>query len=459
MESQVNISLKGQKRTKLSLTPVQLIVLAYLLFAALGTILLSLPFSRFDGVELSLIDALFTATSAISVTGLTVVSTPDTFNLVGRTILAVLLQFGGIGIMTLGTLVYVLRGNQVNLRNRMMIRADQNQTSLQGMVVLMLFIFKIAIIFELIGATILTFNFWYTHQIPFINALGMGVFHGISAFTNAGFDLFGNSLQNFEEDYLMQSVIGMLLILGAIGFPVLLEVNTYIKSRRNNTKFKFSLYTKLTTLTFGALLIAGFLFVLGSELSGSLAGMPWHQKISVAFFHSLTTRNGGFSTVDVSIFRNATLMFFCMLMFIGASPSSCGGGIRTTTFAVIILAVISFLRGRSSVKVFRRELFSEDIMRAFSVFFVAAMLVFVAIIILMEIEPFSTTEILFEVCSAFGTTGLSMGITEELSTVGKAVIIFLMFIGRIGIISLLLLFQKSRIDERYHYVKERIIIG
>jgi Trk-type K+ transport system membrane component len=323
----------------------------------------------------------------------------------------------------------------------------------------MLFILKIAIIFELIGATVLTFHFWYNYQMPVINALGMGVFHGISGFTNAGFDLFGNSLQDFERDYLIQSVIGILLILGAIGFPVLLELNSYIKSRRHRTKFKFSLYAKLTTITFGALLVAGFLIVLLSELSGTLAGMPWHQKISVALFHSLATRNGGFSTIDVSIFRNATLLFFCMLMFIGASPSSCGGGIRTTTFAVIILSVISFFRGRSTVKIFRRELFNEDIMRAFSVFFVAAMLVFGSIILLMEIEPFTTTEILFEACSAFGTTGLSMGITGQLSTAGKTVIIFLMFVGRIGIISLLLLFQKRKVDDRYHFVKERIIIG
>ena len=158
------------------------------------------------------VDALFTATSAISVTGLTVVSTPDTFSLVGRGILIFLLQFGGIGIMTLGTLVYVLRGNQVNLRNRMMIRADQNQTSLQGMVILMLFIFKVAIIFELLGTLILTANFLLMYHMPFWDALGMGFFHGVSGFTNAGFDLFGDSLQGFPRDYLFQGVISVLQI-------------------------------------------------------------------------------------------------------------------------------------------------------------------------------------------------------------------------------------------------------
>lgn len=459
MESQESVLARGLKRSRLTVTPVQIIVIGYLVFAVTGTILLSLPFSQRPGVELSFIDALFTATSAISVTGLTVVSTPDTFSLVGRGILLFLLQFGGIGIMTLGTLVYVLRGNQVNLRNRMMIRADQNQTSLQGMVILMLFIFKVAIIFELLGTLMLTANFLLMHHMPFWDALGMGFFHSVSGFTNAGFDLFGDSLQGFPRDYLFQGVISVLLLAGAIGFPVLLEVYSYIIARRRGQKFRFSLYTKLTTITFGALLVAGLIIVLLSEMTGSLAGMPWHQKIAVALFHSLTTRNGGFSTIDVGVFRNATLLFFCLLMFIGASPSSCGGGIRTTTFAVIILSVVAFFRGQSSVKVFRRELFQEDIMRAFAVFFVAAMLVFASVIVLMEIESFSTTEILFEACSAFGTTGLSMGITGALSTPGKIIIIFLMFVGRVGIISLLLLFQKKQANDRYHYVKEKVIIG
>lgn len=436
-----------------------MIVLGYLVFAAAGAILLSLPFSLRPGVELSFIDALFTATSAISVTGLTVVSTPDTFSLAGRGILVFLLQFGGIGIMTLGTLIFALRGDQINLRERMMIRADQNQISLQGMVFLMIFILKVALAFELLGLIILTAHFWLNYGMPFWNALGMGFFHSISGFTNAGFDLFGNSLHGFSQDYLVQAVIGFLLLAGAIGFPVLLELYTNFKERKKINKFKFSLYTKVTTITFGALVLAGFIFVLLLERSGSLANIPWHQKVSAALFQSLTTRNGGFSTVDVNIFQNVTLLFFCLLMFIGASPSSCGGGIRTTTFAVIIISFLAFFRGRNDVKVFRRELFHEDIMKALMVFFVAVLLVFGCVLILAGTEPFTLNEVLFEACSAFGTTGLSMGITSDLSTGGKVVIILLMYIGRIGIVSLLLLFKKRQLTDRYHYVKERIIIG
>lgn len=442
------------------MSPAQVIVLGYLIFAVMGTVLLSLPISHNPGVELSFIDALFTATSAISVTGLTVVSTNETFSLAGRGFLFFLLQFGGIGIMTLGTLIYVLRGNQINLRERLMIRVDQNQTSLEGMVKLMLFIFKVAIVFELLGTLILTIHFRIFLGMPFLNALGMGFFHCASSFTNTGLDLFGNSLHDFSQDYVMQSVTFVLLVAGAIGFPVLLELYSNFKARRNLSRFKFSLYTKVTTLVFGLLVVAGFIVVLAFEFNGSLVGMPWHQKISVALFQSLTTRSSGFSTVDISVFQQATLLFFCLLMFIGASPSSCGGGIRTTTLAVLIYSITAVVRGKTGVKMFRRELFQEDIMRAHTVFFISVSLVFGSVILLSLLENATIMEILFETCSAFGTTGLSMGITSELSTASKAVIIFLMFIGRIGMVALMLLFRKKKSPEdRYHYVKEHLIIG
>ncbi len=446
----------NQKKT---LTPIQFIVLGYLLFAFLGSVLLSSPFALQPGVKLEFIDALFTATSAISVTGLTTVVTRDTFSLAGRTILAFLIQFGGIGIMSMGTLFFVMRGNQIRLRERLMIRADQNQISLQGMVNLILFILKVAILFELLGALILTFHFVYNYQAPFLSALGMGVFHGISGFTNAGFDLFGNSLLDFQQDYIVKGVIGTLLLAGAIGFPVLLEFYSNLLSWRRQRKLRFSLYTKITTITFGVLVIAGFFFILLSEYSSTLAGMPWSQKIAVALFQSLTTRSGGFSSIDMNILSSSTLLFLSLLMFIGSSPSSCGGGIRTTTLAVLLLSLKAYLEGRNDVKVFQRELYQEDIVKALLVFFLAVMLIFVSVVALAAIESFSSTEIIFEVCSAFGTTGLSMGITGELSKAGKAIIITVMLIGRIGLISLLLLFRTRRPEDSFHYVKEHIIIG
>ncbi|MFZ5642703.1 MAG: TrkH family potassium uptake protein [Bacillota bacterium] len=448
-----------KNKLRLSLTPVQLIVLGYLFFAVAGTLLLSLPFSIQPGVDLSFIDALFTATSAISVTGLTVVSTPETFSLAGKVILVFLLHFGGIGIMTLGTLVFIIRGNQVNLRNRMMIMADQNQTSMQGMVKLMLFIFKVAIIIELLGALFFAAYMWAYYAVPVRDAVGLGIFHSVSGFTNGGFDLFGNSLMDFSHDYFLQGLLSVLLVAGAIGFPVLLEIYSYSKALRNRQRFRFSLYTRLTTITFGILAIAGFLFTFLFEMPGVLAELSWHQKISVAFFNSLNTRSGGFSSVDVAAFRDVTLIFFCFLMFVGGSPTSCGGGIRTTTFAVVFLSMLASLRGQNNVKVFRRELYEKDVMRAFTVLFIGLLLVFASTLILLQYEPISITEALFEVCSAFGTTGLSIGIAGDLSIMGKSVLIVLMFVGRVGIISLILMFQKRRTDEGFHFVKERINIG
>jgi Trk-type K+ transport system membrane component len=222
---------------------------------------------------------------------------------------------------------------------------------------------------------------------------------------------------------------------------------------------RFSLYTKITTITFGILVIAGFIFILLAEYSSALAGMPWSQKVVVALFQSITTRSGGFSTIDMNILSSSTLLFLCLMMFIGASPSSCGGGIRTTTFAVLLLSLKAYLQGRIDVKVFQRELYQEDIIKALLVFFLAVMLVVVSVIALSVVENFSSTEILFEVCSAFGTTGLSMGITSQLSSAGKAIIIANMLIGRIGLITLLLLFRARRPEDSFHYVKEHINIG
>lgn len=446
----------GQKK---GITPKQYIVLGYLLFTFLGSVLLSSPFALQPGVKLKFIDALFTSASAVSVTGLSSVVIRDTFSLAGQIILALLVQVGGIGIMTLGTLIFVMRGNQILLRERLMIRADQNQVSLQGMVNLALFIFKVTIVFELLGALILTYHFTYVYQEPFLSALGKGMFHGITGFTNAGFDLFGNSLLSFQKDYIVKGVIGALILAGAIGFPVLLELYSNIITWRRQKKLRFSLYTKITTITFGILVVAGFIYILLVEYSTALAGMPWSQKIAVALFQSLTTRSGGFSSIDMNILSSSTLLFLCLMMFIGASPSSCGGGIRTTTFAVLLLSLKAYLQGRNDVKVFQRELFQEDIIKSLLVFFLAVMLVVVSVVTMSAIENFSSTEILFEVCSAFGTTGLSMGITGALSAAGKAIIIINMLIGRVGLITLLLLFRTRRPEDSFHYVKEHIIIG
>jgi len=451
--------MKNKLRNRLnSLSPPQIIVTYYFLAVTVSFLLLSLPFARKPGVEWSFIDALFTAVSAVSVTGLTVVSTAETFSVPGIFILAFVLQFGGIGIMTLGTFIWLLFGKKIGLKERQLIMTDQNQSHLSGLVNLMRQILFIILAIEFVGTIILGtyfLNYFPTWQEAFLQ----GFFAAVSATTNAGFDITGESLIPFANDYFVQIVNIILLTLGAIGFPVLIEVKNYFLSKHEKYRYRFSLYTKLTSVTYFGLLIFGTVIILILEMKKFFADKAWHEAFFYAFFQSATTRNAGLSTMDVSQFSEPTLLFMCLLMFIGASPSSVGGGIRTTTFAIVLLISFYFARGSKTVKVFRRELHQADIIKALVVTNVALIICFIAVIILTITEPFEFTAILFEVSSAFGTTGLSMGITSELSTVGKIVIMTVMFIGRIGILSFLYLLGRREVEANYHYPKERVIIG
>ncbi|WP_417897844.1 TrkH family potassium uptake protein [Bacillus haimaensis] len=440
------------------LSSVQLIVLFYLTAVIVSTILLSLPIGHRENMEWSLLDAVFTAVSAISVTGLTVVSTPDMFNTAGYFILAFILQFGGIGIMTLGTFVWLVFGKKIGLKERQLIMTDQNQSTFSGLVRLMRQILIIIISIELVGAVILGVHFlqyFPTWQEAFIQ----GFFASVSATTNAGFDITGTSLIPFADDYFVQFINIALLILGAIGFPVLIEVKEFIL-HRGTLNYRFTLFTKLTTITFFILIIVGALLIYLMEFNHYFADKTWHEALFYSLFQSVSSRNGGLATMDVSEFSDPTLLFISALMFIGASPSSVGGGIRTTTFAIMVLSIYFYAKGKDSIKVFGREVDPGDTQKSFIVITTAIMICGTAIILMSTLEPeFTLVEIIFEVCSAFGTTGLSMGITPDLSSAGKIVIIFLMFVGRIGIFSFLFLIRGKTVKEKYKYPREKVIIG
>ncbi len=316
-------------------------------------------------------------------------------------------------------------------------------------------ILGIIVLIEFIGTIILGtyfLNYFETWQEAYLQ----GLFAAVSATTNAGFDITGSSLIPFANDYFVQIINIILLTLGAIGFPVLLELKDYLKHKKIYQRSHFSLYTKLTTVTFFSLMLFGTLVILLFEWNHFFADKSWHESIFYAFFQSSTTRNGGLATMDVSAFSNPTLLALCFLMFIGASPSSVGGGIRTTTFAVILLVIYSFSKGQKDIKVFRRELDPEDIRKSVVVTFLAIMICFIALVILSATESFTLMQLMFEISSAFGTTGL---ITPELSSIGKMVVIALMFIGRIGILSFIFIFHHKDHEVNYHYPKERIIVG
>lgn len=443
------------------LTPVQMLFVFYILAVTVATLLLSLPISHKQGVEIPFIDILFTSVSAVSVTGLSTIVISDSLSTLGLIILTVILQLGAVGVMAISTLLWIIIGKKIGLKERRLIMTDQNQTSFQGMVRLIKQIILVLLIIELIGIVIL--SIYFLNYFPTVSdAIFHGYFSTISAVTNGGFDITGESLIPFRDDYFVQIITMLLIILGAIGFPVLIEIKNFvltITKKNTRKKFRFSLFTKITSFTFFMLVVAGSLGIYFLDMKHYFDGITWHESLFYALFQSVTTRSGGLSTLDVSLLTEGTQLFMAFLMFIGASPNSAGGGIRTTTFALVILFVLSSVRGKKSIQIFKREIHEEDLSKAISITFVAGLIVFISVLSMMTLENYSLIAIIFEVTSAFGTVGLSMGITEELSTVSKIILMFLMFIGRIGIFTFLLLFKGNKKNSTFHYPKERIITG
>lgn len=450
------------KKLKYSLdniTPARAIITFYFIAVTVSVLLLRIPAVHKEGVEVSLLDTIFTAISSVSVTGLSVLNIADTYSTFGVFVLMFVFQFGGIGVMSLGTFFYLILGKKIGLRGRQLIMVDHNQPNLAGLVALIREIIKIILLIEFVGAVILGLHFLHYYPNP-ADAFLHGLFASISATTNAGLDITGASLKPYANDYFVQLITIILITLGAIGFPVLIEFKNYLFRKESiQLPFRFSLFTKITTITFAALLFFGTLIIIILEFKQYFKDMVWHKAFFYAFFQSASTRSGGLSTMDISDFSDPTLLMISLLMFIGASPSSVGGGIRTTTLALIILFLFHFARGKRNIKIFKREIHEDDITKALAVTILAVIICFSAVLILVITEDHSLLSIIFEVSSAFGTTGLSMGITPDLSTIGKWVIMILMFIGRIGLVSFLLLLRGKKQDVNYHYPKERIIIG
>src|SRR5690625_2352578 len=272
-----------------------------------------------------------------------------------------------------------------------------------------------------------------------------GFFGTISAISNGGFDITGESLIPFKSDYFIQTIYMLLIVLGAIGFPVLIEVKRYLflnaKKRKN---FRFSLFTKVTTGTFLILIVVGTVVIYLLDMNHYFANKTYSDAFFYSLFQSITTRSGGLTTLDISQLTESNHLFMSFLMFIGGSPSSAGGGIRTTTFALVIIFIIPYARGGDIIRLFRREVHEEDLYKAVTVTLMAFVFMFSSILILSIVEPFDLTAIVFVVTSAFETVGLSTGITADLTTVSKMILMLLMFIGRVGIITFLLMFKSNK---------------
>ncbi|MDT4010513.1 MULTISPECIES: TrkH family potassium uptake protein [Staphylococcus] len=441
-------------------SPQQGIVLFYLIAIIAAFLMLNLPGVHKPGVHVDPIDTLFVAVSGISVTGLTPVTIADTYSTFGQIVIMIILNIGGVGVMALGTVLWLILGKHIGLRERQMIMLDNNRHTMSGAVQLIIEIVRAVLLIELVGALLLAFYF-YRDTADIQYALMQGFFVSVASTTNAGLDITGNSLIPYTNDYFVQAIVMFLITLGSIGFPVLLEIKAYISNR--NPNFRFSLFAKITTITYFALFLFGTVMILILEMGNTLKDVSWHKALFYAMFQSTTTRSAGLQTVDISQFTDATNSLMGTLMFIGSSPSSVGGGIRTTTFAILILFILNFRTDseRITIKVFNREILPSDIQKTFMVFSVATILSLTSIVIIQAVEgsKMSILQVFFEVMSAFGTCGLSLGLSSDGTDITKVVLMVLMFIGRVGLISFILMIGGRKEPVLYHYPKEKVQIG
>ncbi|MBI2916838.1 MAG: Trk family potassium uptake protein [Chloroflexi bacterium] len=418
-----------------------------------GTILLLLPFATSSGQSAGLLTALFTATSAVCVTGLIVVDTGKYWSPFGQGVILVLIQLGGLGFMTSSTLLFLLLGRRITLRERMLIGgAVGSEHSPGGMVRLVRRIILLTLAIEAAGVVYLV---WRFSAFPRATALWQGVFHSVSAFNNSGFSLFSDSLTGYQLDVSTLMALAVLIILGGISYTLLADVARFRRFRR------LTVDSRIVLVSTVVLLAIGTLFILLAEAAnpGTLGPMTWPHKVANAFFHAVMPRTAGFNSLNVASFMQPTLFFNMILMFIGAASGSTGGGIKVNTVGILVAATVSTLRGRPRPEAFGRELVEEQLHRALLLVALGLGAVFGVAFALSLVDNHTFVEQLFESFSAFGTVGLSMGITPTLSVAGQLLIIITMFVGRLGPLTLALSLTQRRQVVRYRYAKEAVKIG
>ncbi|MCX7781301.1 MAG: TrkH family potassium uptake protein [Negativicutes bacterium] len=436
------------------LNPYQVLVLGFAALILVGAILLATPLAAASGKPTPFLDALFTATSAVCVTGLVVVDTGTHWSLFGQIVIIALIQFGGLGIMAMATIFAIVIGKKIQLKERLLMQEALNQLTMAGVVRLMLYVIKATIVIEFIGGTILAVR-WYGEM--GLRGIYFGYWHAVSAFCNAGFDLFGGfrGLTGYVDDWTVNLVVGGLIILGGIGFTVLADV---WEQRRFSA---LTLHSKVVIALSLFLIIAGaaVIFLLEENNPATLGPLSWQGKLLGSLFQSVTPRTAGYNTLDIGKLEDATIFFITLLMFIGASPTSTGGGIKTTTVGILLAAIYAMIRGREDAEMFRRRLPQQVIYKAFAITFIAAILVIVMTMLLSLSEQAPFLNLLFEVVSAFGTVGLSTGITPSLTASGKIYLIFTMFAGRVGPVTLALAIALKERKAAVRYPEGKVIIG
>ncbi|PKM79978.1 MAG: Trk family potassium uptake protein [Firmicutes bacterium HGW-Firmicutes-14] len=437
------------------LSPAQVLVLGFAFLILIGAGLLSLPVSSVSGEPTGFLDALFTATSAVCVTGLVVVDTGTHFSLFGQIVIMVLIQVGGLGFMTMGTLFALIIGKKIHLKERLIIQESLNQLTMEGVVRLAKSVLAITFLIEGIAAVLLGLRFSQDYGLA--RGFYYGLFHSISAFNNAGFDLLGGfrSMTGYVTDSTINAVVTILVILGGLGFTVVVDLYTRRKWRRLSLHTKVVLSTALVLLVFG---MAAF-FLLEYHNAATLAPLSFKNKLTASWFQSVTPRTAGFNTLDIAGLTNATQFFFIILMFIGAAPGSTGGGIKTSTFATLISAVTALSRGKEDVELFERRLPKELVYRSLTIVLASLFLVITVTMLLTITEQADFLTLLFESTSAFATVGLSMGITTKLTVLGKLAITVTMFAGRLGPLTIAFAVAQRQRKTMYRLPEEKIMVG
>lgn len=431
--------------------------LSFIGIILIGAVLLMLPISHTNGEWMPFIDALFTATSATCVVGLIIEDTGTYFNLLGQLIIILLIQIGGVGVMTLTTMIILGMGKKLGLKERLLIQEALNQDGPAGVINLAKRMLRYTAVIELFFGTVLAL-YWYDTTDLGLKAIYFGYWHSISAFCNGGFDLMGNfsSLTAFAEDWVVNICVMSLITLGGLGFAVEGEI-----LHKHNWR-KFNLQTKVVILGYLIFSLGGGLIIWLFEAGNmdTIGGLSESSQFMASLFQSVTCRTAGFNTVDVSLMREDTLFLMMILMFIGGAPASTAGGLKITTTAVLIMSTVAFLRGRKDVVIFHKRISEDVIFKSMGVFVLCVLWIGIAFASLLV---FNDTHkhfhlILCELFSAFGTVGLGVGITSEWNTICKMILIITMFIGRIGILTFTMSIVSKKPD-KLRYPSEDMIIG
>ncbi len=443
-------------RPSRAIQPGQLVVAGFGAAIILGTLLLLLPVAKQGEGGASFIEALFTSASAVCVTGHVIVDTPVYWSPFGEAVILGLIQLGGLGILTAGSIILVIAGRTIGLRARMVAQTEARVMSPRDVRRVLAGVFLVTFTVEAVAAALITARLFFGHGYSFGDALWNGVFHAVSAFNGAGFALWSDSLAGFASDAPVLITMGVAIVIGGIGFPVLFEV----RGNRGRPR-RWSLHTKLTVVGTLSLMAFGAVSFALLEWTNprTFGALDLPGKLLGAWFHSVSARSAGFSTVDVGAMKEETWLITDMLMFVGGGTGSTAGGIKVVTFVVLVLIVVSEARGGRQAEAFGRTISTNVIRQALSVAFLAVNVIVFATLALMAMEPFSFAQILFEVISAFSIVGLSTGITPELSTASHVILTGLMFMGRVGPLTLVVALALRERQRLYDYPEERLLIG